>query len=162
MKPTYDTVIQPALERFNSAQSQQRCVALSSFYPADLGAAADYALLVQADPALVDFRYLYVGNWLVRMFDADPTGQLVADTLPDQQAQDALCSYSEAVTGGEPLIEQRRLVFSRFVPFGYFRLMLPMSDNGRDINHVLVYVVPNLWWARNRSDLRARSGNTAS
>ena len=156
MRPTYDRIITPALERFAAEQSQQRCVPFSSFYPEGLGEFSDYAIVAKAEPELIDFRYLFIGEWVERMFDANPTGQLVADVLPDEQAQDALFSYSQTISSAKPVLEQRRLIFNRFVPFSYNRLMLPLSDNGEYPTHVLVYIAPSLWWAKTRMDLRLR------
>ncbi|MEO0393304.1 MAG: hypothetical protein AAF213_08655 [Pseudomonadota bacterium] len=43
------------------------------------------------------------------------------------------------------------------MPFRYYRLMLPLSDDGAAVTHVLVYVVPGFWWAQTASDIRQKA-----
>ena len=155
-KPTYDSIIAPAVAMFEAETAQQRYVPLAQFYPGAGGPVDDYTVLVEAEDGLLDFRYIHVGNWARRMVGEAAEGRLVTDVIPAAEAQDALFSYSHVVIKNEPVIEERRLMFRGFVPFRYHRAMLPLSADGGAVTHVLVYVAPGLWWAQKPLDLKQR------
>ena len=157
-KPTYDSIIAPALTLFEAEAEQQRFVPLEMFYPDTNNAVDDYRVLVEAEDGLLDFRYVHVGDWAKRMVGAEAEGRVITDVIPTDEAQDALFSYSHVVMQNEPVVEERRLLFRGFIPFRYHRAMLPLSADGQAVTHVMVYVAPGPWWAQKPHDLKQRSG----
>lgn len=150
----YDTVIAPALARFMSDREVHDIVPLSHFYPDHVGPAAELAMLVKIEGTRTDVRYVHIGARLISLLGNDHTGKLMSAVMPKAVAADAMSSYRRAALMKEPVLEKRHLLFKGFIPITYQRAMFPLSENGRKVTHVLVYFVPEHWWAKHRYQLR--------
>lgn len=152
-RPSEKSIILPALERFEAFQAKHDLVPLWAFYPDDLGKGSDYALLVEMVGVRIDVRYQYVGWKLQHVYGQDATGLRATTALPKSYADDAMASYRRAVLTRQPQLEYRKISAKGWMPFRYRRLMLPLSEDGSKITHVLVYILPTMWWIRSRYDL---------
>ncbi|MEM6903525.1 MAG: hypothetical protein AAF556_09850 [Pseudomonadota bacterium] len=153
-RPSRKGVIQPALDRFNAARDSDGVVPLSTFPRASLGPAGAYALLAKVEGVRTDIRYEWIGDQLSRLYGHDASGARITTQLPKRFADDALSSYRRAAITKDPIIERRTLKLKGFIPYGYWRAMFPLSESGPKISHILVYVLPDLWWLNSRRDLR--------
>ena len=154
MKPSEKNLITPALKRFEASRDNNGVVPLSAFERSTLSAAADFALLVRFEGQRTNIRYEWIGHRLPRIYGYDVVGDQITTQLPRKLADDALKSYRQAATTNEPVVERRHLRIKGFIPYGYWRAMLPLAEDEQEISHALVYVVPDLWWITSRRYLR--------
>jgi len=155
-KPSEKTIITPVLEKFEAIKAEQGFVPLLAFYPDNMGIGSDYCVLVEVIGTRIDVRYLYVGWKLQHVYGYDLTGERISLSLPKSFADDAMASYRRTALTREAQLEKRKIFFKGFIPFRYQRLLLPLSDDGKKVTHVLVYIVPMMWWIRSRNDLKIK------
>jgi hypothetical protein len=86
------------------------------------------------DPAL--FRVAHVGEALAsrlgRPLDGEPVGLIGAELPGSQEA-----AYRRCARTCGPCYEQARFALGDGQPVAFERLLLPFSDNGRDVTHLL-------------------------
>lgn len=108
--------------------------------PADIPASfLPHITIVEVVPDGRRYVYRLVGTREVEIRGRDPTGKSVIEAYFGPSVEDALRCYDAAVTSGRP--------FYDYLPYdsadGRFTdeedLFLPLSDDGRTINRVLVF-----------------------
>ena len=77
----------------------------------------------------------------LRPIDGQDLTGLYQDTfLPEVVRERALSAYDATVTMGCPIYTLRNAVDAQAVPVTFERLRVPLSDNGRDVDHLLTHV----------------------
>jgi signal transduction histidine kinase/CheY-like chemotaxis protein len=112
-----------------------------------LGLAPDLAdqrflALPEGTPEDPGFRFLTVGKALTERFgrslDGEPAGSVQEDSLGTLAA-----AYRRAVRSGLPTYEYARYALSDHAPVQFERLILPASEDGQHVSHLIGFVLFN-------------------
>lgn len=85
-----------------------------------------------------DFLYRVHGTEIVRRIGVEMTGRRISDWGEPNRTH-AFAIYRAALAAGKPYLEARDENFENKVA-GFLRLVLPLSDAGGRISHLLVYL----------------------
>lgn len=104
--------------------------------PADLVKVLPKVVLIDALPNHPHFRYRVCGTNIVDWVKFDATGQTLDTVKPEKYRQMLFATYMECVGARAP-IAHRILWNSDDVPHRYKRLILPLSNDGKNVNMLL-------------------------
>jgi len=88
------------------------------------------------------YRYRVVGTREVVNRRFDPTGGLVEDGFFAKSKSDALLSYESVRLQRAAIFERLTFRAENGVPIDEDSVMLPLSENGKDVAQILVYSEP--------------------
>ena len=115
----------------------------SDFDPTHLPAHLPGIILVEAEGLDSNgtgiFRYRVVGSDEVANRGFDPTGKLVQEGYFSSSQEDAIASYEAVRKNRSFLYEPIEFVSKDGIPVDEFSILLPLSEDGKNVSHILVY-----------------------
>ena len=116
---------------------------ISSFDPTDLPSHLPGMILVEFEGLGPDgigiYRYRVVGSAEVANRGFDPTDKLVQEGYFDSSLEDALSSYESVRKSRSFLYEPLEFISKAYVPIDEYSISLPLSRDGENVSHILVY-----------------------
>lgn len=107
--------------------------------PLDMKPWLSHLMLVDVLPTAPHFVYRLVGTGEVAQRGRDPTGKTVADAFFAPEAEQALIHYQHIVATKIPFFWNAPYTTPRGRVAQDDILFLPLSDNGTDVNMVMVF-----------------------
>ena len=83
------------------------------------------------------FRYSMLGSDLVARLGRDPTGRFVDEALEGAHRQFMLGLYAEAWQSKGPAMAESQYLSENQVAFSCRRLVMPLSNDGQTVSHLL-------------------------
>ena len=91
------------------------------------------------EPSSVQLRYRLVGTMEAQARGGDPTGRLVQETFIGRSADFVLENYRLVITSAGPVYDSDDVTMNDEFLQDAGSLLLPLSDDGRTVNRVIVY-----------------------
>lgn len=146
MKPELDWVetshrdIRAMLDYWRGKCAGRPMPARSDLDPADIRPFLPYVTLVDVVADERRFVYRLIGTMEVALRGGDPTGKSVVEAFFGRSAESVLQKYEIVCTTREPYHERDDYqVVDRYV--GEENLFLPLSDDGEQVNKILVFSI---------------------
>lgn len=102
--------------------------------PADITRILGNVVLVDVERSPIRFRMRLCGTIVDRLFGRDFTGCYLDELTAEYFERDVLPDYADVVTTHRPHFLQRTVALGDGVWLAYQRLLLPLSDNGTDVD----------------------------
>jgi hypothetical protein len=109
----------------------------SDLDPADIPRILGNVMLIDVERAPIRFRMRLCGTTVDRVFGQDFTGYYLDDLTAEYFERDVLLDYAGVVTTQRPHFLQRTVAIGDGVWLAYQRLLLPLSDDGSDVDMLL-------------------------
>ncbi len=105
--------------------------------PADITRILGNVMLVDVEHSPIRFRMRLCGTIVDRLFGRDFTGCYLDERGAEYFERDVLTDYGDVVTTQRPHFLQRTVALGDGVWLAYQRLLLPLSENGADVDMLL-------------------------
>ncbi len=126
--------------------------ARASFQPEGLAPFLGYIALVDVEDQPRRFRYRLIGTEIVKSYGIELTGQYTDVIQPPIYLDMIERHYGQAVDRGEPVAHRMSFVEGPGKVHDLVRLTLPLSDDGRQVNMLMLTSLfgPEIAWYRER------------
>lgn len=136
-----DRVVQPrlkvVLDHWTAVRGGRAMPARRDIDPQALREALGIVMIARYEPALDDFRFSLFGSEIAGAQQTDYTGKLASQLAPRAYADAVLRSYRQIRASGQPYYGRLSLAFDHEL-VNYHRLVLPLGDDGRTVDALLV------------------------
>lgn len=105
--------------------------------PLSIKGALGIVMILRYEPAIDDFRFSLYGTEIAQSQRIDYTGKLASELHPKPFAELILKSYQHVRQSGQPYFGRLVLAMEREL-VSYLRIVLPLSDDGRHVDALLV------------------------
>lgn len=134
--------LQPLLAYWKSRSGDERLPARADIDPLDIPRLLPFLYLVDVEPqgggaTPYRFRYRLVGTGIVERNGGDPTGHYLEEFENRPFHATILEDYARCASEKRPVAAARRFMDAAGRHWPYQRLVLPLSDNGQDVNMLL-------------------------
>lgn len=119
-------------------RGERRMPARADIDPLELKPVLGRLLLLDVQRAPLDFRYRLAGTKTYHIFGHDLTGLSVRDVRPPEWSEAIWRSLTQLVETGEPQYVELQFETAARNFRAYRVLRLPLGQNGRDVDQVLV------------------------
>lgn len=106
----------------------------SDMDPAHITRILGNVMLVDVERSPIRFRMRLCGTVVDRLFGHDFTGCYLDELTAEYFERDVLLDYADVVTTRRPHFLQRTVAKGDGVWLAYQRLLLPLSDDGKDVD----------------------------
>ena len=135
-------VLQPLLAYWKSRAGDRPLPARADIDPLDIPRLLPFLYLVDVEPLTGGtmphrFRYRLVGTGIVERNGRDPTGRYLDDFENRPFHETIMADYARCATEKRPVAATRRFMDATGRHWPYQRLVLPLSENGQDVNMLL-------------------------
>jgi len=125
-----------ALEYWRAKKGQRLAPTRADIDPLDIAALLPRVMLVDVSVDPLEFRYRLAGTGIVRVHGVELTHTRPRDLMPAAYGELVHRHYEDAVARRAPLAH-RFLLELEAQRCGYFRIILPLSDDGACINRLM-------------------------
>ncbi|WP_430435732.1 PAS domain-containing protein [Oceanibaculum nanhaiense] len=134
--------LQPLLAYWKSRCDAERLPARADIDPLDIPRLLPFLYLVDVEHQTggtmpYRFRYRLVGTGIVERNGGDPTGHYLDDFENRPFHETIVADYARCAAERRPVAASRRFMDSSGRHWPYQRLVLPLSENGLDVNMLL-------------------------
>lgn len=134
--------LQPLLAYWKSRCRDGRLPARADIDPLDIPRLLPFLYLVDIEPRSGGatphrFRYRLVGTGIVERNGSDPTGHYLDEFADRPFHETIVADYTRCATEKRPVAAARRFLDAAGRRWPYQRLVLPLSENGHDVNMLL-------------------------
>jgi len=134
--------LQVLRDAWAEAQDDDGVARLNRFNPRDLGRILRNIALTDVRGGAARATYRLVGANLTRLYGRDLTGLRVDECYSGAILAEVVGAYATVIAERGPLFSTREFqLFGRC--FGYRRLLLPLSADGRTVTHVVLGLYPS-------------------
>lgn len=106
--------------------------------PSEIKSLLPYVMLVDVLREPLDFRIRLAGTEIVSRFGEELTGRLLAQIDLDGEAVSIFDCYASVVDSGEPRLDEEEFVRNDGRYMHYARLLLPLSNDQKGVDILLV------------------------